>query len=897
MDFKNVPLNYRPIPFWSWNEKLNPEETARQVRLMYDAGIGGFFMHARGGLETPYLSEEWFDNVEAAIAQAEKLGMRPWAYDENGWPSGFGDGIVNGLGVEYQQKYLRVEDVCTHPETHICDCGEHSFYYEINPFYVDTLDEKVTKKFIEVAYAPYYARFGNRIEGFFTDEPQISRDGIPWSFVFEKEYKDRYGLDILQELESLFFPVGDYKNVRIRFWKMVTELFSAAYMKQIYDWCDARGLKLTGHLVSEETPTVQVATNGACMPHYEYFHLPGMDWLSRKVPARELTTLQLRSACAQLGKKEIMSETFAGTGHNVSFDELKGIYQRHMVMGVNLLCPHLEGYSIRGLRKRDWPAAMYYQQPWWEEYAHWVDAMSRIGMVVRESCDQPEVLLLHPQTTAWTLFDSGKNPGLQEMQTRFFDITEELKRKHINFHLGDETLMERHGRVENGKLIIGNCSYDTVIDECSSVLLDHTKALLAEFKAQGGKVMRVEDVAAASFMEENAVVCTHRVLEGQDIYYFVNTTAEPITAQIRLQGNVMDIYTGELTPFAGAHTFEPHGSLLLFAADVPYAAQKQTTKAVLGEVFRVDPATENAMTLDFCDYYFDGVLQQKEGYVLDITNRACELERPVNIRQEFFVQAKAVPEKLYLVMETPDQFTLSVNGRLVEKQDLGPWFDPSFRKIDISGLFTVGQNVITLECNFKQSPEIYENIRKSYVFESEKNKLRYDMEIEPIYLLGSFGVNTPGAWGIEMERKSAFYAGRFVMDKLPETVNLNHIERQGFPFFCGKLELEGKVTVAGENPVLQVNRKGVNVLHLEAENVAQTLITGTDMDLTGLSVGEHRVKLTLTNNLRNLLGPHHYWTCEPLGTSPAQFQCQSSVWAPNAPLYWVRPYGFAEMSL
>jgi hypothetical protein len=248
-------------------------------------------------------------------------------------------------------------------------------------------------------------------------------------------------------------------------------------------------------------------------------------------------------------------------------------------------------------------------------------------------------------------------------------------------------------------------------------------------------------------------------------------------------------------------------------------------------------------------------------------------------------------------METPELFTLSINGKPVKKQDLGSWIDPSFRKIDISGLFVAGHNVITLECDFKQSDEVYENIRKSFLFESEKNKLRYDMEIEPIYLLGSFGVMTPGNWGIEMERNSAFYAGRFIMDKLPETVSLKHIERQGFPFFCGKLELEGTVTVTGENPVLTVNRKGVNVLHLEAENVAQTLITGTDMDLTGLSVGEHRVKLTLTNNLRNLLGPHHYWTCEPLGTSPAQFQCQSCVWSPNAPLFWVRQYGFVEMSL
>ena len=48
------------------------------------------FMHARGGLRTEYMGEEWFENVEAAIDEARTLEMHPWAYDENGWPSGFG---------------------------------------------------------------------------------------------------------------------------------------------------------------------------------------------------------------------------------------------------------------------------------------------------------------------------------------------------------------------------------------------------------------------------------------------------------------------------------------------------------------------------------------------------------------------------------------------------------------------------------------------------------------------------------------------------------------------------------------------------------------------------------------------------------------------------------------
>ncbi len=39
MDYRNVPNKYRPIPFWSWNDKLEPQEIVYQVQKMRDAGI------------------------------------------------------------------------------------------------------------------------------------------------------------------------------------------------------------------------------------------------------------------------------------------------------------------------------------------------------------------------------------------------------------------------------------------------------------------------------------------------------------------------------------------------------------------------------------------------------------------------------------------------------------------------------------------------------------------------------------------------------------------------------------------------------------------------------------------------------------------------------------------
>ena len=74
-EIKNIDNKYRPIPFWSWNDKLSTDETVFQIEQMGKQGIGGFFMHARGGLQTEYMSEEWFDNVRASIDKCKEKGI------------------------------------------------------------------------------------------------------------------------------------------------------------------------------------------------------------------------------------------------------------------------------------------------------------------------------------------------------------------------------------------------------------------------------------------------------------------------------------------------------------------------------------------------------------------------------------------------------------------------------------------------------------------------------------------------------------------------------------------------------------------------------------------------------------------------------------------------------
>lgn len=107
--FANPPSKYRPIPFWFWNSKMRRGEVEAQIRDFHAKGIGGFFIHARFGLETEYLSEEWMDCIAHAVEIAQELGMEVWLYDENGFPSGIGDLKVSRVP-DYRSKFVDVTE-------------------------------------------------------------------------------------------------------------------------------------------------------------------------------------------------------------------------------------------------------------------------------------------------------------------------------------------------------------------------------------------------------------------------------------------------------------------------------------------------------------------------------------------------------------------------------------------------------------------------------------------------------------------------------------------------------------------------------------------------------------------------------------------------------------------
>ena len=85
--FQNPTSEYRGTPFWAWNCKITKELIDSQLDCFEKMGFGGAHLHARTGLETDYLGEEFLNLVRYTDEEMKKRNMLCWLYDEDRFPS------------------------------------------------------------------------------------------------------------------------------------------------------------------------------------------------------------------------------------------------------------------------------------------------------------------------------------------------------------------------------------------------------------------------------------------------------------------------------------------------------------------------------------------------------------------------------------------------------------------------------------------------------------------------------------------------------------------------------------------------------------------------------------------------------------------------------------------
>ena len=935
---------YGSIPFWSWNDKLDPEELRRQIHVMRDLKMNGFFMHARGGLETEYLSEEWFDCIKACIEEAEKLDMEAWCYDENGWPSGFAGGILLKDKANWAT-FLKIETSANFPadehllgvyviKNNVCrrvnapEEGVSEYTAIIQGWdesYVDTMDASITQKFIKATHEEYKKRvgFGKHMPGFFVDEPQYYRWATPWSNTMPAQFMSRYGYDVLDRLPALFVDFEGAEEFRWDYYRLCHELFTKGFIKEVYDWCEKNGCQLTGHAVEESNLHGQMWCCGGIMPFYAYEHIPGIDYLGRSL-ATDIASRQLDSVCAQLGRKKALSEMFACCGWDVSPNELKRIADLQYVNGVNLMCQHLYPYSIRGQRKGDHPGFYSEHLPWQKNMAQFNEYYNNLGYILSRGEEQARVLVIHPIHSAYLTYKRKEDAdSVKQLQDDLYALNSLLSESQIPYHFGDECMMADMAKVNGSAIEIGLCRYDYVIVPAMDSLDKNTADLLKEYMQSGGKVFlfgktpcridgRKADISwltsTCSFEEIRETADTVISLNGKNVpqlrqmtrltehgrvIYVTNLTGdllENVTISLRgakslcaLDLNTLEAHALNCSMENGCCavqlTFEDSQGYLLVESEenapaLPApACRKEAIR--LNQGFRLVNAPENMMNLDYAEISYDGVTYEKARPIILICDMLLRKRYCGDLYLKYSFTIDELPQSLRMAVEPSRYKGISVNGTSVDVSGEW-WLDRSFRTADIAPFMKSGRNEVVLHIDYYQRDYVF-YVLYGGVSESLRNCLCFDTEIESIYLVGHFRVNTDNFAMKPDVRNSYCYDGAFTIAPQTDYIDLTNVVADGYPFFCGSMEAETVYTYQPGAPTELFAEGRYSTCEITVNGrKADTLMFRRHADLAPYLVeGENRIALKLTNSPRNLLGPHHFADPEPYGVGPVTFSLEN----------------------
>lgn len=977
-EFKNPDIKFRAKPFWAWNGKLEKSELLRQIDVMRDMGFGGFFMHSRTGLNTKYLGDEWFELINECADHAKSRGLEAWLYDEDRWPSGTAGGEVtkkpenrmhfvyiyfDGEKPEYPIaefavkmngdfliSYRRISDNC---EDGTLLEGEKKISFgivemECSSFYngqtyVDTMNKKATEEFIESTHKQYVERCGERIGdsivGIFTDEPHrgpllssfgqgVASKGaqIPWTPALPNEFKKRFGYDIIDRLPEVFLRYDKKPSaLKWQYIELLQELFIENFARPIDRYCREHKMILTGHVIQEDSLTAQTVMSGSMMRYYKEMEYPGIDFLGQWKRCYWIAK-QLQSVARQFDKSMLLSELDGGTGWHMSLEDYKSVGDWQALYGINLRCPHLSWYTMLGQAKRDYPASILSQSPWWREYAYLEDYYARIARFEADGRPECRLLVIHPVESVWSRVYYGwseslyaKDEEVQRLEDHFSRLFYMLVRAHVDFDYGDEGLMAECAHVENGKIYVGNASYDRVLVSGLDTIRGTTAELLKRFAESGGRLVVAGDAPEAVdcipgapdwnslniAFDDDAVAKTFAD-SAIDIKYSDGTNASDIICQakrtesgelrivllndnrdeehkkvrvrVKADGNVVRCVaeTGDVVPVE----FTRDDEYAEFTLD--FEAKTLMLISVGGEhelslEEKYDTSGAESFTVD-CDFKYE--LDEPNIFVLDyaqVSVNGEEMSEPMEVlRADRYVRTR---------------FDLPFRGG----QMLQPWFVGQ-REIPVKGHVTIKfkfdietlpktslKLVMEEPWNFKTqvNGKLLENLCEDFFWADNcfhayevsaellhigcneitlDTEYREDSNIEAIYLMGEFGVRLDGT-------------EKFMTD-VPERLKIGSITEQGFPFYSGKVtyfvpvgdKLEGKKVVLDTDKYagscISISGRGRNEL------IAWRPYTA---DVTGMS--ENGIlKVTSVLTRRNTFGPLHKVTKYSSCCGPNNFE-------------------------
>lgn len=451
------------MPYWFWNGQITAAESRRQLQQMISHGVHQAVVFPWGGMDVPYLSEEYWQQVGAALDTARRLGFTLNFADEYFWPSGhawesssdkpelsrvlqahpefrmhrldFAEQVVEGPRDWNWQADGKLALVVAAREDANGKLVDDSFTilpatdtqvqwqvpagrwvvttYKLVPAVgahnarVDLLNPAATKVYLDMVYEEYARRFpqhlGTTLKLTVADHEGAYGAPIAWTPRLWEEFQARKGYDLRRVLPLLTRPATDdrfSRRVRQDYFEVVSALYVESFAQPVTDWCSRHGLQ---HAMStyEEQFFFQVSYGGDMFQNWRAGTAVFIDALMER--ARMPIDFKEAVSVAHFDRKPLLVENQGLQGHATFFSLEKARLGSNMALlwGADRLIPYFDYDPL----KVQWPPQWFLGQPFWRYFGHYAALVNRAQFMNGQGVHVAPVLLYHPRETVFANTD------------------------------------------------------------------------------------------------------------------------------------------------------------------------------------------------------------------------------------------------------------------------------------------------------------------------------------------------------------------------------------------------------------------------------------------------------------------------------------------------------------
>ena len=552
-----------------------PDGIARKSLEYYQQrGLGGLVCNV--SFRDYLKSEGNWAKLTRSVEACRDLGINVWIYDELGYPSGGAGGLVVGRNREFEAQELAYDAARTDP---FILRPAYEFTHASNNYhaarrYVNLMDDRAIRCFLEVTHDAYYEHlgplFGKTIQAMFTDEPSLIAVNIgqipeevrkqvqvvdpldpsvkllprvPWCYDLADRYRERFGQDLNTQRLSLFQGDSDQdRQIRTQFWSLVADLVADRYFGALEDWCQQHGVASSGHGLWEEAVLHHVPLMGNGLKCLGRMHIPGLDLLNSDPEAvvhNGWLTAGLPASAARLhGRRRIMTEVsdfsqkMSGQGP-AGLPEMQATAAWQATWGVT----DFTLYYSTADRSAD-------------EFRQYGDFVGRLNAMLKPAVPAPDVLLYYPIHDLWGEYRpvaeplqlASQSPRAQQLVNSFMRMGQFLQRSQVPFTVIDHELLAACQVGSPSSLTIGGVTYSALVLPQGVQLPAAAAEVVRQFEQQGGQVVRddagqgtpsasslVTALGTRSLVEPSspqiALGRFHR--DGREILLLVNVSKQP----------------------------------------------------------------------------------------------------------------------------------------------------------------------------------------------------------------------------------------------------------------------------------------------------------------------------------------------------------------------------------